>query len=127
MNRNEKNESRNTNTTNHLDISRLGKRARDADEERGENEEGSEVHGDDRPESQTLNSTQLKQTQLKEETLEEVGGVTDGEDEDGGQVDGEDGIEEPPLEHQCHLQTCVSVARIIVGERPETIVGTYSF
>ena len=60
MDRNEKKESRNTNTTNHPDVSRLGKRARDADEEGGENEKGSEVHGDDRPESQTLNSMQLK-------------------------------------------------------------------
>ena len=36
-------------------------------------------------------------------TLEEVGGVDDGEDEDGGQVDGEDGVEQPPLQHQRHL------------------------
>ena len=62
------------------------------------------------------------ETQLKEEALEEVGGVDDGEDEDGGEVDGEDGVEEPPLEHQRHLQTRVSVACVVVGERPETIM-----
>ena len=53
--------------------------------------------------------------------LEEVGGVNDGEDEYGGEVDGEDGVEEPPLEHQRHLQACVGVAFIVVCERPETI------
>ena len=55
-------------------------------------------------------------------TLEEVGGVDDGEDEDGGEVDGEDGVQQPPLEHQRHLQAGVGVACIVVGERPETKV-----
>ena len=53
--------------------------------------------------------------------LEEVGGVNDGEDEDGGEVDGEDGVEEPPLEDQRHLQSRVCVACIVVGKRPTTI------
>ena len=53
--------------------------------------------------------------------LEEVGGIDDGEDEDGGEVDGEDGVQQPPLEHQRHLQAGVGVACIVVGERPETI------
>ena len=52
---------------------------------------------------------------LKEEALEEVGGIDDGENEHGGEVDGEDGVEQPPFEHQCHLQTCVCVACIVVG------------
>ena len=56
--------------------------------------------------------------------LKEVGGIDDGEDEDGGEVDGEDGVEEPPLEHQRHLQACVRVACIGVAERPETIVDS---
>ena len=55
-------------------------------------------------------------------TLEEVGGVDDGEDEDGGQVDGEDGIEQSPLQDQGHLKACVRVARILVGQRPKTII-----
>ena len=54
--------------------------------------------------------------------LEEVSGIDDGEDEDGGEVDGEDGVQQPPLEHQRHLQAGVSVACIVVGERPETKV-----
>ena len=51
-------------------------------------------------------------------TLEEVGGVDDGEDEDGGEVHGEDGVEQPSLEDQGHLQTCVGVACILVGKGP---------
>ena len=58
---------------------------------------------------------------LEEETLEEVGSIDDGENKHGGKVDGEDGVQQPPLEHQGHLQTCVCVACIVVGERPETI------
>ena len=58
---------------------------------------------------------------LEEEALEEVGGIDDGENEHGGEVDGEDGVQQPPLEHQGHLQTRVCVACIVVGQRPETI------
>ena len=61
---------------------------------------------------------------LEEEALEEVGSIDDGENEHGGEVDGEDGVEQPPLEHQCHLQTRVCVACIVVGQRPETICAT---
>ena len=50
--------------------------------------------------------------------LEEVSGIDDGEDEDGGEVDGEDGVEQPSLEDQGHLQTCVCVACILVVEGP---------
>ena len=50
--------------------------------------------------------------------LEEVSGIDDGEDEDGGEVDGQDGIEKPSLEDQGHLQTCVCVACILVGQGP---------
>ena len=58
---------------------------------------------------------------LEEEALEEVGSIDDGENKHGGEVDGEDGVQQPPLEHQGHLQTRVCVASIVVGQRPETI------
>ena len=43
-----------TNKTNHFDIGCLGKSTRDADEEGGENEKRSEIHGDNGPESVDL-------------------------------------------------------------------------
>ena len=38
----------NTNTTNHFDVGRLRKSARDADEEGGEDEKGGQIDGDNR-------------------------------------------------------------------------------
>ena len=44
---------------------------------------------------------------LEEEILEEVGGVDDDEDEHSGQVDCQDGIQDPPLEDNGHLDSWV--------------------
>ena len=86
-----------------MSLDRLGQAARDADEQGGEDEEGREVHGDDR---------------LEEEVLEEVGRVDDDEHENGGQVDGQDGVQDPPLEDDGHLDAGVDVAGVVVRQRP---------
>ena len=44
---------------------------------------------------------------LKEEILEEVGGVNNDEDQHSGQVYCQDGIQDPPLEDDSHLNACV--------------------
>ena len=96
-------EHTNTNAGYHFDIGCLRKGSGDAYKERGEDEKRGEVDSDDG---------------LEEEVLEEVGGVDDGEHEDGGKVDGEDCVEKTSLEHHCHLQARVCVARILVRQSP---------
>ena len=55
---------------------------------------------------------------LKEEILEEVGCVDNDEDQHGWQVDGQDGVQDPTLEDNGHLDARVHIAGIVVSERP---------
>ena len=55
---------------------------------------------------------------LKEKSFEEVGGVDNDEDQHGGQVDSQDGVQDPALEDDGHLDACVHVACVVVRQRP---------
>ena len=59
------------------------------------------------------------QTQLKEEVLEEVGRINNGENEDGWKVDSQDGIQDPSLEDQGHLDSFIPVSGVDICERPK--------
>ena len=71
----------------------------------------------------------LTNTQLKEEVLEEVGGVDDDENQDGGQVDCQDGIQDPPLQYQGHLDASINVAGVVIRQSPVgyEVLGEDSF
>ena len=81
----------------------MRKATSNADEQGGEDQEGSQVH---------------RHSRLEEEVLEEVGGVDDDEHKDGGQIDGQDGVQDPSLQDQRHLDASIDVALVVVRQRP---------
>ena len=55
---------------------------------------------------------------LKEEIFEEIGSIDDDEDKHSGQVDSQDGVQDPSLQDDRHLDASVHIAGVGVSQGP---------